>query len=81
MVSGSPLSGPSEDVCRPVFGFLPAANLPASAPLTHTPEHTRLHQPAQHGHEVHALRPEVIHTNARARKRARTHANTSELLE
>lgn len=55
VVSGYPLSGPSEDVCRAVFSFLPAADLPASAPLTHTPQHTHLHQPAQHGHEVHTL--------------------------
>lgn len=55
VVSGSPLPGPSEGVRGLVFGFLPTADLPASAPLTHTPQHAHVHQPAQHGHEVHAL--------------------------
>lgn len=63
VVLGSPLPGPGKGVCRPVFSVLPVADLPASAPLTHTPQHTHLHQPAQHGHEVHVQWPEVIYTN------------------
>lgn len=56
---GAPLSGQSEAVRGLVFGVLRAADLPTSAALTHTPQHAHLHQPAQHGHEVHILRPEV----------------------
>lgn len=62
VVSGFALSRPSQSVCHTLFSFLPTVNVPTSAPVSHTPQHTHLHQPAQHGHEIHLLWPEVIYT-------------------
>lgn len=59
MTAGVALSGQSEDVHGLIFSVLSATDLPPSAAHTHTPQHTHVHKPAQHGHEVHVLRPKV----------------------
>lgn len=56
---GAAVPGPSEGLRRPLPFLLPAAHLSTSARVSHAALRSHLQQPAQHGHEVHALRPQV----------------------